>query len=363
MSLKTVSFKCPNCNAQVTFPEDVTKVECEYCGGEITLQEELDHVQSANAAGIKEYTDRAYDLIRQEEFNQAAKIAKEGLVAFPYAGRLHLVLLMSELNITKPSMLGSYGKDYSNSINFQNCLRYMDSTDKKDLLSLAESNGTNPGKGGVYDQEKAPVIDRPASTVGNGPFTAMFLDGCRQKRSDFVNLDMITKYSIDLETCGAAYEKAMEDMKPILDEIQDYATFNSKAQELANKFAEIYVNNLRAVAPPNGFPAKEENKTFREGELTDEIKLFLLEYGDYFRDPSILEKYGANNDDLAKNIFDDSLYDMNDMLDKITNYETLKKETPNIVARFGEIYRSKLEKYRNTGDYRDKKPFSYIELD
>ena len=138
--MKLIDFKCPNCNASVAFDNNAESTECEYCGTMLYFQEEMDKVQNINAAGIQEYTDRLYDLIRQEKFVQVTKDVEEALKQYPYAGRLHLCLLLAELGLKKPSLLASVGRDYTSSINYQNCIRYMTTEDKEDLLSLVEKN-------------------------------------------------------------------------------------------------------------------------------------------------------------------------------------------------------------------------------
>lgn len=160
--MKAIDFKCPNCQASLHFPEGKDVCECEFCGSEVHLSKVCDDLQKENAAGIKELTDRAYDLIRQRKYVKAAEVANEGLNTYPYAGRLHLVLLLSELNVEKPSLLGSYGKDYTGSTNYQNCVRYMTEEDKADLASLVERNAPTI---------KAPEAPAPTivTTVAPGP--------------------------------------------------------------------------------------------------------------------------------------------------------------------------------------------------
>lgn len=144
--MNLIDFKCPNCAGSVRFKDDETIAVCNYCGEELHFQKEIDKLQDENSAGIQELTDRIYDLIRQENYIQVKKAANEGLITYPYAGRLHLCLLLAELNLKKPSLLGSVGINYTTSINFQNCMRYMTTEDKKDLLFLVNQNSTTVGK-------------------------------------------------------------------------------------------------------------------------------------------------------------------------------------------------------------------------
>lgn len=254
--MKAVTFKCPNCNANLSFPEGISKVECEYCGSVVTLQEEVDKVQKQNESGIKELTDRIYDLIRQEEFLKVKEAAEEGLKAYPYAGRLHLCLLMAELEITKPSMLGDFGKDYTTSINYQNCIRYMTSEDKKDLLSLAEKNkSATPKEFVIGEYEKINVHEEPTMVEKMITLDDQFREemdnaineGIAKMKENYVNESVSQEYGISVEKLGELFDIAVnrqhEQMKPVMTAEEGAYVMKS----VLKRIKEDYINMLDEI--------------------------------------------------------------------------------------------------------------------
>ncbi len=188
--MKLVDLVCPNCGGSVQFSEDKKIITCQYCKHELHFQEELDRIQSNNAVGIKEYAGRAYDLLRQGKFVQAESVANEGLKAFPYAGRLHLALLMAELNITNPSQLATYGKDYTTSDNYKSCLLYMTTEDKNDLLTLVEQNKSatpqTVGIKGTYNVVDNTPKDQTTTALSNATDNKMMREPIAAKEENKV---------------------------------------------------------------------------------------------------------------------------------------------------------------------------------
>ena len=104
--MKIIDIACPQCGASLHFGNE-TKITCEYCNREVVFQQEVETMQNDHQAEIDALTDRIYDLISQSKFIQAEKLANEGLTQIPYSGRLHLCLLLCELNLNEPSKLGT----------------------------------------------------------------------------------------------------------------------------------------------------------------------------------------------------------------------------------------------------------------
>ena len=168
--MKVLDFKCPDCGAPVQFLDKNEVIQCKFCGNSLCFQQEVDIIQEENASGIKEYTDRLYDLIRQEKFVQVTKDAQDALLTYPYSGRLHLCLLLAELELKKPSLLATVGNDYSSSINYQNCMRYMTSEDKEDLTYLFTKNAR---LGNVPKVKKEIKVDPKGESVVDAQLTTL----------------------------------------------------------------------------------------------------------------------------------------------------------------------------------------------
>lgn len=130
--MKIIDLKCPNCGSIIEITDTNKVITCSSCGSNLLVDDELQKIDS--------YVDRGYSLLEQKMFLKAKEVANQGLMLQPYAGRLHMVLLLAELNLTDPEDLGNYGKDYTTSANFKNCMKYLGDDDKQDLLSLVEQN-------------------------------------------------------------------------------------------------------------------------------------------------------------------------------------------------------------------------------
>ncbi len=138
--MSIIKLSCPACGGSVAFSEGKEIAYCEYCGSELHFRNEVENEQKRHEAEIADLTDRIYQLIASRQFLKAQEAANEGLLKYPYAGRLHLCLLLAEYNLDDPAKLAGCGKDYTQSENYQNCVRTMIEEDRKDLLSLAEEN-------------------------------------------------------------------------------------------------------------------------------------------------------------------------------------------------------------------------------
>lgn len=138
--MELIQFKCPNCSGSVVFDDNKDKAFCNYCGAELHFQQEIEKVQKEHQNELDALSDRITDLIEDSKFLQAEKAIQDGLLQCPYAGRLHLYMLMCELNLNDPELLGQTGKDYTTYVTYKKCLRYMTTEDKKDLLMLVEKN-------------------------------------------------------------------------------------------------------------------------------------------------------------------------------------------------------------------------------
>lgn len=262
--MKLVSFNCPNCGGDVPYVGDSDTIVCEYCGKTLVVQNELDKKQADNAPAINEVMDRVYDLIRQGEFVKAEAAAENALLSFPYSGLLHLCLLMCELNVVKPSMLGNYGKDYTRSRHFQNCIRYMTTQDKKDLLSLVEQNK----KTIVYDNDSlsaggAVNVGDPLPNANNGIITQTLLSLIRQEKGRVVNQNVADRVGLDVKTLDEYFERAIEDNRTEFDTVFSVDEIQEKLPPIMKKITDRYLELIN-------FDKKESELAIKEEDTEDE---------------------------------------------------------------------------------------------
>ena len=131
-----MNVKCPNCSGSVTFEDGSSFAVCDYCRSKLNFQQELAKFHDENQDELDAISARVIDLIEDANFLQAESAIKDALLKYPYAGRLHVYMLMCEFAVTHPEELAETGKDFTCSNNYQKCLRYMMPEDKKDLMSL-----------------------------------------------------------------------------------------------------------------------------------------------------------------------------------------------------------------------------------
>lgn len=158
-----MNVKCPNCSGSVTFEDGSNFAVCDYCRAKLNFQRELANFHEENHDELEAVSARVIDLISDGNFLQAETAIKDALLKYPYAGRLHVYMLMCEFAVSHPEELAEKGKDFTNSSNYQKCLRYMLPEDKKDLMTLVgklrESIGNTPIADDIEDEddEKAPL--------------------------------------------------------------------------------------------------------------------------------------------------------------------------------------------------------------
>lgn len=142
--MELINFKCTQCSGSVTFQEDSDIAVCDYCGAELRFKQEVEKSHNEHKSELDALSDRITDLIEDQKYIQAEQASKEGLLSYPWAGRLHLYMLMCEFELNHPDLLGTCGKDYTRSANYKKCIRYMTEEDRNDLLMLVEKNQSSP---------------------------------------------------------------------------------------------------------------------------------------------------------------------------------------------------------------------------
>ena len=265
--MKLVGFNCPNCGGNVPYSGSGDTVDCEYCGTTLYVQYELDKKQTENASAIMDITNRIYDLIRQGEFVKAESAAENALQTYPYSGLLHLCLLMSELNVVKPSLLGNYGKDYTKSKNFQNCIRYMTTQDKTDLLSLVEKNrnamkernSASAASSSSADFDAAIFSEEPEKEA-NDIVTETLKESVRKEKIKVVNQKVSEKVNISEDVLDTYFEQAYEECKQDMRSISSVDEIDEKFPAISKKMVNRYLEfiNLHRKQGPLTFPPKDK---------------------------------------------------------------------------------------------------------
>lgn len=112
----TVSYKCPNCDAGLTFDADKQKFCCEFCLSEFT-KAELDATDSAKRAEMKAEKDAAFTGEMREYYcpNCGAEVAVDASTAADYCYYCHnpIVLSAKVSGLMKPDKIVpfKFGKD------------------------------------------------------------------------------------------------------------------------------------------------------------------------------------------------------------------------------------------------------------
>ncbi len=98
-----VAYKCPHCNAGLTFNVESGGFDCEFCGGHFT-QEQLDSISAASIEAIPDFTEQ--ELTDEEKYNNHPKDAEE-TKRFEEENRLYIcptcgahIITESELSAT-----------------------------------------------------------------------------------------------------------------------------------------------------------------------------------------------------------------------------------------------------------------------
>lgn len=154
--MELVNFKCPNCSGSVTFEEEKDVAICNFCGAELHFQQEIEKIHEENKNELESVSNRIIDLIEERNFLQAENAIKDALLKYPYAGRLHVYMLMCEYAVDYPEKLTQLGKDFTTSANYKKCVRYLLQDDKQDLMKLVERMKENGVTNSIVQPTAAP---------------------------------------------------------------------------------------------------------------------------------------------------------------------------------------------------------------